>query len=235
MAMYVRFQVSKELQDLAYELVEKARDNGKIGKGANEATKHVERGQYVARGSMLAQIYNTDIMEVEVRIPLLELEWLELPSAWSENEGSVSNIKARIIHETHESVLVGSGFVSRVKAQIEEKTRTLPLVVQIDQDSHNETFPLLPGMFVKVELLGKKVANVFLLPQGMVHNEDTVFIVNDERVKTRKVRIIRRQDNRVYVTGSLQDGDKAILRVPGVMSEGQEVRLQKADQGDNGP
>ena len=45
MAMYVRFKVSKEVQDLAYELIEKARDDGKIGKGANEATKHVERGQ----------------------------------------------------------------------------------------------------------------------------------------------------------------------------------------------
>ena len=45
MAMYIRFQVSKEMQDLAYELIEKARDSGKIGKGANEATKHVERGQ----------------------------------------------------------------------------------------------------------------------------------------------------------------------------------------------
>jgi len=45
MAMYVRFKASKEVQDLAYELVEKARDNGKIGKGANEATKQVERGQ----------------------------------------------------------------------------------------------------------------------------------------------------------------------------------------------
>ncbi|MCK5261765.1 MAG: 50S ribosomal protein L7Ae [Thermoplasmatales archaeon] len=45
MAMYIRFQASKEMQDLAYELIEKARDGGKIGKGANEATKHVERGQ----------------------------------------------------------------------------------------------------------------------------------------------------------------------------------------------
>ena len=45
MAMYIRFQASKEMQDLAYELIEKARDNGKIGKGANETTKHVERGQ----------------------------------------------------------------------------------------------------------------------------------------------------------------------------------------------
>jgi len=45
MAMYIRFQATKEMQDLAYELIEKARDNGKIGKGANETTKHVERGQ----------------------------------------------------------------------------------------------------------------------------------------------------------------------------------------------
>ena len=45
MAIYVRFQTSKEIQDLAYELIEKARDEGKIGKGANETTKHVERGQ----------------------------------------------------------------------------------------------------------------------------------------------------------------------------------------------
>jgi len=45
MAMYVRFKTSKEVQDLAYELIEKARDHGKISKGANETTKQVERGQ----------------------------------------------------------------------------------------------------------------------------------------------------------------------------------------------
>lgn len=45
MAMYVRFQTPKELQDLAYDLVEKARDDGKVSKGANETTKQVERGQ----------------------------------------------------------------------------------------------------------------------------------------------------------------------------------------------
>ena len=45
MAIYVRFQAPKDVQDLAYDLVEKARDNGKISKGANEVTKQVERGQ----------------------------------------------------------------------------------------------------------------------------------------------------------------------------------------------
>ena len=32
MAIYVRFQTPKEVQDLAYDLVEKARDVGKISK-----------------------------------------------------------------------------------------------------------------------------------------------------------------------------------------------------------
>ena len=45
MAIYVKFQAPKDVQDLAYDLVEKARDNGKISKGANEVTKQVERGQ----------------------------------------------------------------------------------------------------------------------------------------------------------------------------------------------
>jgi len=45
MAIHVRFQTPKDVQDLAYDLVEKARDNGKISKGANEVTKQVERGQ----------------------------------------------------------------------------------------------------------------------------------------------------------------------------------------------
>lgn len=45
MAIYVRFKTSKELQDIAYDLVEKARDSGKVSKGANETTKQVERGQ----------------------------------------------------------------------------------------------------------------------------------------------------------------------------------------------
>ncbi len=67
MAMYVRFQVSKEMQDLAYELIEKARDNGKIGKGANEATKHVERGQ--AKLVVMAEDVSPE--EILAHMPLL--------------------------------------------------------------------------------------------------------------------------------------------------------------------
>jgi large subunit ribosomal protein L7Ae len=46
-SIFVRFEMPKELQDKAYEIVEVARDTGKVKKGTNEVTKLVERGEAV--------------------------------------------------------------------------------------------------------------------------------------------------------------------------------------------
>lgn len=42
--VYVKFDVPEEIQNKALEALEVSRDTGKIKKGANEATKVVERG-----------------------------------------------------------------------------------------------------------------------------------------------------------------------------------------------
>lgn len=44
-AVYVKFETPKELVDKTYEIVEIARDGGKLRKGTNEVTKLVERGE----------------------------------------------------------------------------------------------------------------------------------------------------------------------------------------------
>ena len=67
MAMYVRFQAPKEIQDLAYEVVEKARDTGKISKGTNETTKQVERGQ----AKMVVMAEDVTPEEILAHMPLL--------------------------------------------------------------------------------------------------------------------------------------------------------------------
>jgi large subunit ribosomal protein L7Ae len=59
--------VTKDLQDLAYEVVEQARDTGKVAKGTNEATKHVERGQ--AKLVVMAEDVTPE--EILAHMPLL--------------------------------------------------------------------------------------------------------------------------------------------------------------------
>ena len=91
MAIYVRFQAPKDLQDLAYDLVEKARDNGKISKGANEATKQVERGQ--AKLVVMAEDVTPE--EVLAHMPILceekNIPYTYVPS--KEELGSSAGLK----------------------------------------------------------------------------------------------------------------------------------------------
>ena len=92
MPMYVRFQTPKDVQDLAYELVEKARDTGKLSKGANEATKQVERGQ--AKLVVMAEDVSPE--EILAHMPVL-CEEKNIPYAYvpsKEELGSAAGLSA---------------------------------------------------------------------------------------------------------------------------------------------
>jgi large subunit ribosomal protein L7Ae len=86
MAIYVRFQTPKDVQDLAYDLVEKARDNGKLSKGANEATKQVERGQ--AKLVVMAEDVSPE--EILAHMPVL-CEEKNIPYAYVPSKEELGN------------------------------------------------------------------------------------------------------------------------------------------------
>ena len=63
----LNYDVPKDLQEKALEIIETAKKSGKIKKGANEVTKVVERG--VAKIVILAE--NTNPVEIIAHIPVL--------------------------------------------------------------------------------------------------------------------------------------------------------------------
>lgn len=64
---YVRFEVSKEVADAAYEALQIAAKTGKVRKGTNETTKSIERAQ--AKLVVIAE--DVDPPEVVAHLPLL--------------------------------------------------------------------------------------------------------------------------------------------------------------------
>jgi large subunit ribosomal protein L7Ae len=66
-AMFVRFEVTPEIMERAYETVKLAKEDGKLRKGANEATKAVERG--IAK--LLVIAIDVDPPEIVAHLPLL--------------------------------------------------------------------------------------------------------------------------------------------------------------------
>jgi large subunit ribosomal protein L7Ae len=68
--VFVRFEVTPEIMERAYETVKLAKEDGKLRKGANEATKAVERG--IAKLLVIAQ--DVDPPEIVAHLPLLSEE-----------------------------------------------------------------------------------------------------------------------------------------------------------------
>jgi len=77
---YVKIQIPKEIADKAYQVLEIARDSGKLRKGTNESTKAVERG--VAKLVLLAE--DVDPPQVVAHLPILceerKIAYLYVPS-----------------------------------------------------------------------------------------------------------------------------------------------------------
>jgi multidrug efflux pump subunit AcrA (membrane-fusion protein) len=114
---------------------------------------------------------------------------------------------------------------------MEEKTRTLPIVVEIKNGHPDTGHPLMPGMFVKLEIVGKAVEGLCLLPQEAIHEDNTVYVVDNGKIHMKPVNVLRRVDNLVYVNEGLGDGDQIITRFPGIATEGMKVRVKsKSDQ-----
>jgi large subunit ribosomal protein L7Ae len=65
--VFVRFEVTPEIMERAFETVKLAKEDGKLRKGANEATKAIERG--TAKLLVIAQ--DVDPPEIVAHLPLL--------------------------------------------------------------------------------------------------------------------------------------------------------------------
>jgi large subunit ribosomal protein L7Ae len=91
-AIYVKFDTPKEIADKAYEALEIAKDTGKIGKGTNEVTKMIERGNAL----LVFIAEDIDPPEIAAHLPVLaeekEIPYVYLPTKDELGEAAGLNV-----------------------------------------------------------------------------------------------------------------------------------------------
>jgi len=187
--------------------------------------KAIEAGQHVNVGQYLGRIYCDGCLETEVNIPIKDLKWF--PHGLQD----LTSLETRIFFNADGLRCQWKGHVARVKAQMEEKTRTLPVVVEIDAPLEAAADPnqhlLRPGVFVTVSIQGRKVNKAYVLPRHVVHSGSVVYTVADGYLKIKPVEVLRAFRETVIVGRGLQDGDLIVKSpLPSAM-EGMRVRLEK--------
>ncbi len=190
--------------------------------------KAVETGQYVNVDQYLGEIYCAGALDIEVRIPIQDLKWLPTDT------GLGMAPEAEIVFESG-GKNIWKGKVARIKAQMDEKTRTLPVIVEADapgaEVESNDNLKLRPGMFVTVKIKGKKVPHTFVLPRYMVHDGDVVYLVQDNHLKIRPVRIFRRFKDSVFIDQGLAEGELVIQTPLSGVADGMRIRLNSGGGG----
>jgi len=149
----------------------------------------IEKGQFVNVGQQLLTLANDQELEIQVPVDSQDVQkWLLFkPSkdkslAWFNDLQPVS---CRI-HWTESPEQRFEGRLHRV-VKFDRQTRTITLAIHVDAQnamSKNDTLPLVSGMFCMVEIPGKTLKQVYQLPRWAVTYENTVYVAQDNRLKT---------------------------------------------------
>lgn len=190
-------------------------------------SEQVDEGQYLNAGSPVATIVGTQQVEVVVPLPLDELVWLKVSHSEDKTPGS----KADIFLNSGGKTFRWQGTVTRAMGEIDPRNRMARIVVTVDEPFSREDksmlSKLLPGMFVNVDLHGEEISGVIAVPRGALHDNDTVWIVDDSnRLRIRHVEIIRRAPDEVLVSDGIKAGEKIILTNLSAAAEGMTLRPQ---------
>ena len=189
--------------------------------------KTVEIGQHVTIGQQLGSIYRSGELDIEVRIPTKDFQWL--PAGL----GRSTAVAADILFENAGVPHTWRGRVARVKAAMDQKTRTLPMIIEVDDPqtiSRKEGyFRLRPGMFVTIRIEGKQIEQAFVLPRRVVYPGDIVYTVNDQHLEVKEVNILRGYEDSVIIDAGLSDGELIVKTPLSSPAEGMSVRVKKED------
>jgi RND family efflux transporter MFP subunit len=178
--------------------------------------KTAESGEYVNPGQILGVIYEKGKLDVDVRIPIEKRQWFNVQM------NGENRPKARIMltNTDNRQSKVWTGCVARVMAQIDAQTRTQPLTVEIDLDNMSAAFEdgLKPGAFVKCSIIGETIDNIFVVPRHLLKQQDILYTVENQQLKMKKVDVLRKYDDEIYVQSGLSPGDKIVSSpLPGAM------------------
>jgi RND family efflux transporter MFP subunit len=187
--------------------------------------KAIEVGQHVTVGQQLGRIYKAGELDIEVHIPTKEFKWL--PAGM----GQGSPVAAEVIFRNTGDQKVWQGRVARVKARMDERTRTLPVVIEVDEKAALENsaggFRLRPGMFVTIKIKGQAVDQAYVLPRYVVYPGDVVYVFEDDKLKIKEVGILRSYKDSVIVNEGLAEGDRIISTPLSGAVDGMSVRLKE--------
>tara|TARA_R110000737_G_scaffold133485_1_gene165005 strand:- start:7923 stop:9179 length:1257 start_codon:yes stop_codon:yes gene_type:complete len=210
--------------------------------------KHVDIGQYVTTGSILAKSFAVDYAEVRLPIKQRDVDFLNLPKI-NQRQGNVS--KVEIYYQLMGAEHTWTSRLTRYEGEVDSRNRVHYVIAQIDDPysvlSSSKHQELRMGTFVNAKITGKALDDIVTIPRDALHGANKVFLVDtDNRLHIQEIKVLRNDANYVYSYDDFAAGYRLVttqmetpvegmaLRIVGEQEETSKVTSQNGNaQGDN--
>jgi RND family efflux transporter MFP subunit len=191
--------------------------------------ENVGLGQYVTSGQALATLFATEVVEIVVPLEDESLFWFDVPGFTpGEGPGSPATVKARIAGRD----LTWTGRVDRAEGRLDAGTRLINVVIRVD-DPYRRKPPLAVGLFVQVEISGRRLPDTAIIPRSALRSNNIVWVVDDAGMLSfRQVKVARLFPDVAYVSEGLQSGEMIVTSTIKTVTDGMRVRIGR-DAGGN--
>jgi RND family efflux transporter MFP subunit len=190
----------------------------------------VDTGQFITAGAPIATVYRTDIVEIVVPLEDAELEWFDLSLDGNQNNasgGTPVDVSASFAGGEY----TWQGKLVRTEGQIDPKSRMVHVVAQVADPFKTVSSkpPLMPGIFVRVDIQGRQVENIYRLPRYAIRRSAEVWLAagtgETKKLTVQPVKIVRMDRDFAYVTVGLNEGDFVITSALETVTNGMAVRV----------
>ncbi len=146
---------------------------------------------FVNPGTKLAQLINTQNLELEVSVEVNDISWI------SKGE----EVKLSNEDETSQ----WQGFIKRIGGHVNPQTQSIDVFIAIKGEAQ-----IYDGMYLKAKIPGKKISKGFEIPRSALVDNNQVYTVEDTLLKIQEINVLKTNSNTVVIDGIASQKDVVI-------------------------
>ncbi len=195
---------------------------------AHILSRDVTLGSQVSLGENLGRLVGMDVYWVEATIPLDKLRWLSFPGDTGE-QGSLVKVRSRTAWRADE---FRSGQLYKLVGALESQTRLARVLIEVPDPLAHQPIseglpPLMIGAFLETEIQGKKLEDVIRLSRDYLRQNETVWLMEEGKLRIREVEIIFRDEDHAYVSNGLDEDDQVVTTNLSTVVDGAALRVEE--------
>ncbi len=184
--------------------------------------READLGSQVAPGQAIARIVGIDHYWITAGVPLRDLQSIDF-AAETGDDGSPVQVRQTTAWPQG---VYREGRVSRLVGRVDEMSRLARVVVQVPDPLALSTDgpQLVLGTIVELSIAARPLTDVVRLDRQYLRQNDTVWVFADGKLDVRPVTVVFEEQDTVYISDGLADGDEVITTSLATVSAGVELR-----------